>query len=375
VVADTMPSQLLKNAAKPGERYPVIGLGTGGYGATADQKPECWWDICDNGSVAEAAILKWLELGGRRIDDATSYYHHKATGRAMKKTKVPRNEIYYVSKVGPTDPLGYDDTLAEAESIRKVVGLDYVDMLLIHWPTGGQQGTIAANVSSDPLCNTTSPTYDEKACRLSTWRAMVHLFESGFARAIGLSNFNETHIREIVDSGMLLPSLMQIPYNPHRYKSHARMEQLCRSLGITVNGYSPFGVPDLAAGGGSRGGHTWPPSVGEKSLFDEPLLKDIATKHNASVPQVLIAWSLEVGVSVNPRTMSPLHMKENLKAWKLKLSSADVVAIGAMPESTCDIDPNWYECTPTRTNCPPQCCNKPPCTADAAGNCCAGGGQ
>ena len=70
-------------------------------------------------------------------------------------------------------PTGYNDTLAEAESIRTVAGLDYVDLLLVHWPTGGQQGTIAGNVSSDPLCNTTSAQYDEKECRLATWRAMV----------------------------------------------------------------------------------------------------------------------------------------------------------------------------------------------------------
>ena len=83
-------------------RYP----GTGGYGSVAGKEPECWWDICDNGKLAEDAMLKWLELGGRRFDDATSYYHQKATGRVMKKTSVPREKIFYVSKVGPSDPLG-----------------------------------------------------------------------------------------------------------------------------------------------------------------------------------------------------------------------------------------------------------------------------
>jgi hypothetical protein len=119
-----MPSVKLQNAAKDGETYPVIGLGTGGYGQTAGGKPECWWDICDNGEIAEESILKWLELGGRRIDDATSYYHQKATGRALKRTSVPREDIYYVSKIGPSDALGYNDTLAEAKSIRDVAGLN-----------------------------------------------------------------------------------------------------------------------------------------------------------------------------------------------------------------------------------------------------------
>jgi len=373
--APPMPYITLKNAAVPGNHMPVIGLGTGGYGDTAGKLPECWWDICDHGKLAETAMTKWLNLGGRRFDDATSYYHQKATGRVIQETSVPRNEIYYVSKVGPSDPLGYNDTLAEAESIRKVAGLDYVDLLLIHWPTGGQQGTIAGNVSSDPLCNTTNAHYDEVECRLTTWRAMVHLFNSGFARAIGVSNYNETHIKEIADAGLPLPAVNQIPYNPHRYKSHARMEQLCRVLGIVVNGYSPFGVPDLASSGGSRGGHVWPSKVGTASLLQEPTVKTIAAKKNSSAAQVLIAWSLAVGVPVNPRTTNPDHMIENMMAFNLKLSSSDILAIGSLHESTCDEDPGWYECTPTAKTCPPQCCGKPPCPADSEGNCCAGGGQ
>ena len=89
----------------------------------------------------------------------------------------------------------------------------------------------------------------------------MQLFNSGFARAIGVSNYNETHIREIADAGLPMPAVQQIPYNPHRYKSHATMEQQCRALGITVNGYSPFGVVDLSKGSGSRGGHSWPSKV------------------------------------------------------------------------------------------------------------------
>lgn len=377
----SMPCTPLRNAAKPGECYPAIGLGTGGYGANAGQDPECWWDICDNDtySMAETAMLEWLDMGEdmrpTRLDDATSYYHHKASGRALNKTKVPRNQIYYVSKTGPTDPMGYDDILAQADSIRNVVGLDYVDMLLVHWPTGGQQGTMGMNVSSDPLCQTTKSTYDEKACRMSTWRGMVHLFETGFARAIGVSNYNTTHLREIVESGMPLPSATQLPFNPHRYKSHAEMAQLCQSLGIIITGYSPLGVTDLMRGSGSRGGHRWPESVGTASLLDEPAVTAIATKHSATAAQVLLAWSLQVGVTVNPRTNKVAHMQENKEAWRLQLDAQDMLALGSLKESTCDVDPNWYECSPTTTTCPAQCCTTPPCPADAQGNCCAGGGQ
>ena len=351
------------------------GADQNGYGAPGASAPECWWDICDNGIVAEKAITAWLDLGGRRIDDATSYYHPKATGRALNATSVPREEIYYVSKTGPSDPLGYDDVLAQAESIRTIVGLDYVDALLVHWPTGGQQGTIATNVSTDPACQTMNATYDEKQCRLNTWRAMVKLYESGFARAIGVSNYNRTHIEEIIEAGLPLPAINQIPYNPHRHRSHAEMEQLCKTLGILVNGYSPFGVLDLANASGSRGGHVWPPSVGAPSLLEEPIIVKIAAKHNATAAQVLSAWSVAVGIPVNPRTKNQSHMEENLAAWQVPLTAEDLFELSSLPESPCDIDPYWYQCTPTSTACPPQCCQTPPCKADSAGYCCAGANQ
>jgi diketogulonate reductase-like aldo/keto reductase len=364
---DWMPGVKLRNAAQPGEEYPVVGLGTGGYGNSGSPSPECWWDVCDNGTVAEEAILAWLAMGGRRIDDATSYYHPLASARALKATPVPREEIYYVSKTGPSDALGHDDILKEAQALKDM-GIDYVDMLLVHWPTGG------AN-SSDPLCqqDNNPSTYDERGCRLSTWRAMVKLFDNGFARAIGVSNYNETHIREIVEAGLPLPSLTQIPYNPHRHRSHARMFQLCTSLGIAVSGYSPLGLAEDSGISGS--GHSWPPSVGAPSLLQEPAVLQIASNHNASAAQVLIAWSLAVGVTVNPRTSNASHMRENLLAWQIPLTPAEVLQLSMLPESTCDVDPTWYECTPTHTACPPQCCAKPPCPADESGNCCASGGQ
>merc|ERR1711924_166000 len=129
-------------------------------------------------------------------------------------------------------------------------------------------------------------------------------------------------------------------------------------MGIALNGYSPFGVADLTDGSGSRGGHKWPKSVGTPSLLDEPSLKKIAQNHNATPAQVLIAWSLAVGVPVNPRTDKSEHMRENLDAAFLELTPTDIAILGQMPESTCDIDPLWYECTPTATTCPPQCCSK-----------------
>eukprot|EP01065_Artemidia_motanka_P021086 TRINITY_DN2513_c0_g1_i1.p1 TRINITY_DN2513_c0_g1~~TRINITY_DN2513_c0_g1_i1.p1 ORF type:complete len:392 (+),score=112.40 TRINITY_DN2513_c0_g1_i1:68-1243(+) len=373
--AAPMPSFPLQNAADPGQRFPVVGLGTGGYGDKNGTNPECWWESCDGGVLARDAIKNWLQLGGRRIDDADSYFHQNATGAALRESGVERQDIYYLSKVGPSNPLGYSDIMDQSVRIQRETGTDYVDMLLIHWPTGGSQGTIQSLQSSDPLCNTTATTFDEKGCRISSWRALVTLWKNGFARAIGVSNYNVTHIREIADSGLPLPSVNQVPYNPHRYQSHAELEQLCRGMGIMINGYSPLGVPDLVQPGGSRGHHVFPKSVGAPSLLDEQVVKDIAAKWNATAAQVLIAWSVGIGVPVQPRTKNVQHMKENLAAATLQLDAADLVAVGALAEDTCDEDPHWYECAPTATHCPPQCCDTAPCKTDSMGNCCATGGQ
>ena len=123
-------------------------------------------------------MLTWIEAGGRRIDAANSYQNHHAVGQAMALSQVPRSEFFLLSKVGPSLPLGFNDTLAQFADVKAQMGVSYVDMLLVHWPVATvSQGNVTNNatLSSDPTCDYTRPTYNEKACRLSTWRAMVQV--------------------------------------------------------------------------------------------------------------------------------------------------------------------------------------------------------
>jgi diketogulonate reductase-like aldo/keto reductase len=181
-------------------------------------------------------------MGGWRIDSADSYGNQKAIGRGIKESGVPREKVFITSKIGPSQPLGYNDTLAQMQSIKAQLQVSYVDMLLIHWPA---QNDPSAPKSSDPVCQNDTPSYDARACRLSTWRAMLEIFKSGHARGVGVANYNVTHLQEIKAAGLLMPSVNQCPFNIHRSTSQQDIINYCNKEGILFNSYSSLGIPDL----------------------------------------------------------------------------------------------------------------------------------
>eukprot|EP01084_Bolivina_argentea_P228720 386228_1 len=148
----------LHNAAVPGLTFPWVGLGTGGYGFNNSvSQPECWSELAGCGERAQKAIIEWLEVGGPRVDDANTYYHQNHTGFALRDTKVPREDFFYLTKVGPPNPLGYEDTMAQVATMKAVLHTRYVDALLIHWPQNGKQGSVAPIPSKDAACQTGKP--------------------------------------------------------------------------------------------------------------------------------------------------------------------------------------------------------------------------
>ena len=173
---------------------------------------------------------------------------------------------------------------------------------------------------------------------LETWRALVDIWHNGGARSIGVSNYEIIHLQEIIDAGMPLPAINQIPLNISRSTTHAALISFCKAHGIVVNAYSPLGVPDW---------HTYPTKTGmSPHLLDDPVLVSIAAAHPPfTAAQVAIAWLWQSGFPTNPRTMRGDHMDENLSALTLKLSDAEMRLLSSRPQSTCDID-DWYECAP-----------------------------
>lgn len=162
----------------------------------------------------------------------------------------------------------------------------------VHWPVATvSQGNVTNNatISTDPACDYTHPaTYNEKACRLSTWRAMVQIWQSGGAKAIGVSNYNVTHFTEIIDAGLPLPSVVQNPYHLYHSAMQADTIAFCRAHDILFLGYSPLGVPDY---------HLYPttdaagqPTGMSSSQLADPVVVDIATAIGRSPADVLLAW-------------------------------------------------------------------------------------
>jgi diketogulonate reductase-like aldo/keto reductase len=191
---------------------------------------------------------------------------------------------------------------------------------LIHWPTcAGACNTTA--LSSDPLCAWGAPTYDEPACRISTWKALVSIWKSGAAKAIGVSNYNVSQLQEIADAGLPMPAVLQNPFNIGHSSSEMDTLAYCNAQNITFNGYSPFGVPD----------HKVYPAY-PQTLLGDPVAVSIAAAHGRSVSEIMLAWQWSLGVVVNPRSQNAAHMLQNLGWMDIELSASEIQQLSQRPQ-------------------------------------------
>ena len=305
-----VPAVTLMNAAMPGTKMPVTGIGTGAYVYEPRTKPgEIWTD-----DVAEKAVGQWLDLGGRRIDASFSYRNQPGVGKAIKANTVPREDLFIVSKVGSGGlvsgaALGYNETLVQVKPMLDTLQVDYVDLLLIHWP--GPPGN-----SSDPACQGNPATW--RACRQSTWKAMEEIYKAGKARAIGVSNFEINHLEDIIAMNSTLPAVNQVEFHPYWHEDD--LLAFCKSHNITFNGYSPVGCPDWAPTQ-----HNW-----NHNVLQEPTIINIAKSVNCTPAQVVLRWEWQQGVLVQPRTVDPEHMKENLNFFDFVLSNDEMKQISGI---------------------------------------------
>jgi len=219
--------------------------------------------------------------------------------------------------------------LIQFRQILDSTGLDYVDMLLIHWPTQ------VIPQSSDAACRNGSM-YNEKTCRRNTWRAMLDNFDRGQAKAVGVSNFNITHLQEIIDAGLRLPSYNQCPFHLYRSTTQQALRDFCTAHNITFGGYSPLGVPDWFIFPEKGTGMSWTP-------MEDPLVQRIAQAHNRTAAQVFLQWHWAIGIPTNPRSQNAAHMRDNLNSYDFTLSDAEVKQLSSAPQDLCALDPN-YEC-------------------------------
>ena len=331
-----VPSIPLYNTAAPGQTMPAVGLGTGAYGLLNkgyDVYPECFVEFLGCGEYATRATMEWLAAGGRRLDCANSYFTEASVAAGVRASGVPREEVFVLSKVGSSNPMGFNETRGQVAAILRDMNTTYLDLVLNHWYS-------VKAPSTDPPCNFGAPTYDAAACRLSTWRGLLAAFAAGQARAVGVSNYNRTHLQEIVDAGLPLPAVNQIPYHPFRSASQADTLAWCRAHNVTVVAYSPLGIPDY---------HAFPMASGmTRTTLEHPTLRGVAAKHNVTPAQAVLQWLWQLGLPTNPRSSNASHMADNLAIYGrgVALAEEEMDALNSLPQDDCSVDPLFYECAP-----------------------------
>jgi len=238
------------------------------------------WQVPDD--VVTDATLAAFECGYRHVDTAALYYNEGGVGRAIAASGLPRDELFVTTKVWNTDH-GYDKTMAAMDKSLGLLGLDYVDLYLIHWP---------------------SPATGDY---VDTWRAVLALQEQGKTVSVGVSNFHVPHLRRIIDELGVLPVLDQVELHPWLPQSEVRAFNA--QHGILTEAWSP-----LASGG----------------LLDEPSLAQIGAKYGKTPAQVMIRWHLEIGNVVLPKSVTPERIRQNIEVFDFGLDEEDFAVIAAL---------------------------------------------
>jgi diketogulonate reductase-like aldo/keto reductase len=256
-----------------GVEIPCVGFGT--------------WQTPD-GELAVASVLSAIEAGYRHIDTAQGYGNEESVGIAVRDSGIDRSKIFITSKLANTEH-GYDKTMAAFEGTMKKLGMDYIDLFLIHWP------------------NPVAFRDNWQEANAGAWKAFEELYTAGRIRSIGISNFRRRHIDELMKTAAIGPMVNQIRLCPG--DTQDEVVNYCRSQNILLEAYSPFGVG---------------------KIFDVPEMLTLARKYGRSVAQICVRWSLQRGYLPLPKSVTPERIRENADVFDFKLDSVDVQLIAGM---------------------------------------------
>lgn len=242
------------------------------------------WQVEDD--VAEKVVVQAFEAGFRHIDTAKIYGNEAGVGRAIQRSGLKPEEIFITTKLWNADQ-GYESTLAAFESSMERLGLETLDLYLIHWQQPKQDKYV------------------------DTWKALIELQKRGRVTTIGVSNFTKEGLQRVIDETGVVPAINQIELHP--FFNQAELREFNASKGILTQAWSPLG----------QGGE----------LLESSVIAQIAAKHNATPAQVVIAWHLAIGNVVIPKSVTESRIRENYASLDVALDETDVQAINAMDNS------------------------------------------
>jgi 2,5-diketo-D-gluconate reductase A len=244
-----------------GNEIPLLGLGV--------------WQVPESRECVDA--VRWaLELGYRHIDTAQAYGNEQSVGEGLRQSGVPREEIFVTTKFHPARK----DPVAEAERSLQRLEIDYVDLYIIHWPQGG-------------------PTW--------AWPGMERAHELGYARSIGVSNFDVEELRRLLETATTAPVVDQVQFSPYEYRRE--LLESCRQNGIALEAYSPLGT----------GRHLSSDTVAQ-----------VAKRHGRTPAQVLLRWCVERRIPVIPKSTHRERIAENAEIFDFALSAEDIAELDAL---------------------------------------------
>ncbi|WP_199617129.1 aldo/keto reductase [Paenibacillus alkalitolerans] len=248
-----------------GVKMPWLGLGV--------------WRV-EEGPQVEDSVSAAIAHGYRSIDTAAVYGNETGVGKAIRESRVKREDLFVTTKVWNADQ-GYESTLRAYDESLKRLGLDYVDLYLVHWPVKGKYR--------------------------DTWKALRKLYADGRVRAVGVSNFNIHHLQDIMADGDIVPAVNQVEYHP--LLSQRDLLAFCKENGIQLEAWSPL--------------------MQGNNLNDETLVR-LADKYGKTPAQIVLRWDLQNGVVTIPKSVRPERIRENADVFDFELSPEDMDRINAM---------------------------------------------
>ena len=236
-------------------------------------------------SLEEETIQHAIDIGYRLIDTASIYKNEHVIGKAIKSSPIPREQFFIVTKLW-RDNLGYHSTKIEFEKSLKNLGVDYIDLYLIHWPANQKNFKNWQQTNAD------------------TWRAMEELQNEGKIKSIGVSNFFQKHLEALFQTTNIIPAVNQIEFHPGYWQKH--LVEFCETHGIVVQSWSPL----------ARG-----------KIFNIPELVSLSKKHNRSIPQICLRWILQHNVIPLPKSGTINRLIENKSILDFRLSNQEMKII------------------------------------------------